>query len=285
VGASSASGAARRADAANRPSAANHSGETHACGRCLRYTVRIRSLTIPAACAGALLAPAAAHAGQLTTLKVRSCHVGTSPRDRQATFYAKMQSIPGTDHMAIRFRLFDSAGVRTPAAIPNTQLEQWHQSKSGVPGFAYAQTVTGLTAGGIYRVAVEFRWFDANGRVIRDIKRRSGECRELGQLANLAITGLGARAGSAPGTEVYAIDLLNDGTASARMVLVDIFVDGAQADVARVAMIDPAQTAVVRITGPSCKRRIRVVVDRPDAIHETTEEDNVLRARCPAVQP
>ena len=124
----------------------------------------------------------------------------------------------GLGHMAIRFRLFDSAGVKTPAAIPNTQLEQWHQSKSGVPGFAYAQTVTGLTAGGIYRVAVEFRWFDANGRVIRDIKRRSGECRELGQLANLAITGLGARAGSAPGTEVYAIDLLNDGTASARMV-------------------------------------------------------------------
>jgi hypothetical protein len=247
--------------------------------------VRIRPLIVAAACASALAAPAAAHAAPLTTLKVRACHVGDTARDRDATFYARMRAIPGTDHMAIRFRLFDTAGAGAPVPIANSQLERWHVSRPGVQAFGYAQTVTGLDAGGIYSVAVEFRWLDANGRVTRAVRRRSGDCREIGQLPNLAITGVTARPGAAAGTEVYAISVLNDGTAPARLALVGIFVDGAQADVAQVTAIDPAETTVVHVTGPTCRRRIRVVVDRADVIHETTEDDNVLRSRCPAVRP
>ena len=55
-------------------------------------------------------------------------------------------------------------------------------------------------------------------------------------------------AGQTLGTELYAIQVLNNGAAPARLVTTDIFVDGAQADTARVDEIDPGEMTTVRIT-------------------------------------
>jgi hypothetical protein len=66
-------------------------------------------------------------------------------------------------------------------------------------------------------------------------------------------------------------------------VVVDLFVDDAGADGTRVDSIRPGETVTVRISGPACLQRVRAVVDRQDAIHETDEGDNVLRSRCPVV--
>jgi hypothetical protein len=49
--------------------------------------------------------------------------------------------------------------------------------------------------------------------------------------------------------------------------------------------VEPGETVTVRVAGPACAARLRAVVDRADAIHETTEDDNVLRSRCPVVLP
>ena len=119
------------------------------------------------------------------------------------------------------------------------------------------------------------------GHAVQTRHRVSGSCRQDGPLPNLAITGVSAHAGDSPGTELYAIDVANEGVAPASAVTVDIFVDSAQADTATVDEIDPGQTVTVHITGPACSQHVRAVVDRRALINETTDGDNVVRAGCP----
>jgi hypothetical protein len=247
-----------------------------------------RRVLIVAAVIACSLAPAAGQAGAapskpLTLLKVRSCQVGDTAKERSATFYGRMRAIKGTHQMAMRFTLVDRAGDGPPEVIASPGLAQWRKSRAGVPAYGYAQGVAGLDKGGVYSVQVQFRWTDAHGRVIRSTKRTSSACRQQGELPNLAITRVAARAGDAAGTELYSVDLTNSGPGEARDVGVDLFIDGAGADSAHLDLVDPGETVTVRFTGPACKRTLKMVADRLDALNETNEDDNVLRSRCPAV--
>src|SRR3954453_9775741 len=145
-----------------------------------------------------LLMPAGAdaRASKATTLlKVRSCQVGSTAKQRSATFYARMHAVKGTDQMAMRFTLIDRAGDGPPDVIDSPALAQWRKSRHGVSRFGYAQAVAGLDSGGVYAVQVQFRWVDARGRVIRAVKPPSGSCRQEGELPNLSITRIAARPG------------------------------------------------------------------------------------------
>jgi hypothetical protein len=236
----------------------------------------------PAAAAALLVTSAAAAEASTTSIKVRSCQVGVTPKQRQATFYARMRAVSGSNRMMMRFTMIDR-GADGTSLVPSPQLAQWRRSRPGVKTFGYAQTVTGLQAGGAYAAIVEYRWVGANGRTIKTARRTSRECRQDGKLANLAVTRVAARSGDVPGTLVYSVDVANRGAAEARAVLVDLFVDDAGADAARVDSIKPGETVTLRVSGPVCGDRLRAVVDRQDAIHETNEDDNVLRSGCPLV--
>src|SRR3954449_2604261 len=165
-----------------------------------------------------------------TLLKVRDCQVGDSPKERSATFYARMTATKSTSQMAMRFTLIDRAGDGPPTVIDNPALAQWRKSKKGVKRFGYAQQVAGLEKDGAYAVQVQFRWLGARGQVIRSVKRASGTCRQAGQLPNLSITGVSAQAGETSGTEVYLVDITNSGRGPARSPGVDLFIDAAAAD-------------------------------------------------------
>jgi archaellum component FlaF (FlaF/FlaG flagellin family) len=150
-----------------------------------------------------------------------------------------------------------------------------------VSRFGYAQSVEGLESGGVYAVQVQFRWLDAHGKVIRSIKRTSSSCRQQGELPNLSVTRVTARAGQASGTEIYNVDVTNSGQGNAQKVGVNLFVDGAAADSYRLDQVKAGETVTVHFTAPSCKQSLRAVVDRADRINETNEDDNALRSRCP----
>ena len=79
----------------------------------------------------------------------------------------------------------------------------------------------------------------------------------------------------------YAVDVANRGDEEARGVRVEVFVDGATPDAAVLDVLKAGETRTVRFSGPPCTGRIRAMVDRLDTVHETTDDDNVLRARCP----
>lgn len=245
--------------------------------------MRFRPIAVAAAATALIVLPvAAADAAPTTRLQVRSCQTGDSAKARHATFYARMHAVRGTSRMLMRFSLVyrDARGTRP---VPAPQLAHWRRSRPGVQTFGYAQTVTGLQAGGSYAAVVDYRWVDASGKTIRTARRMSGDCRQDGRLPNLAVTRVASRPGDAAGTLLYSVDVANTGGAQARNVLVDLFVDGAGTDSARVDAIDPGETVTVRVSGPVCRERVRAVVDRLDTIHETTEDDNVLRSRCPVL--
>jgi hypothetical protein len=246
--------------------------------------MRLRLFIACVAAACTLVPAASAHAATSSTLlKVRDCKVGDTPKSRQATFYARMHAVKGTSQMAMRFTLVDRAGDGPPTVVDSPALSQWRKSRAGVTRFGYAQSVAGLDAGGRYAVQVQFRWSDSHGRVIRSVKRTSGECRQEGELPNLSVTRVAARPGDSFGTELYSVDLTNSGHGEARLVGVDLFIDSAIADSARVDLVKPGETVTVRFTGPVCKRGLKMVADLNDALSETNEDDNVLRSRCPAV--
>jgi hypothetical protein len=242
-----------------------------------------RATTFAAAAALSMVPAAAAHAATPhTILKVRSCQTGSTAKQRVAVFYGRMRAVPGTSRMMMRFTLVDHS-TPSGAVVRSPRLARWHRSRPGVKTFGWAQTVTGLQMGGAYAALVDFRWVGADGKTIRSLHRVSTDCHQDGALPNLTITRVAARPGDALGTELYSIDVTNNGLVSAHGVGVDLFVDDAGADSATLDSIGPGATTTVRVNGPVCVQRVRAVVDRQDAIHETNEDDNVFRSRCPAV--
>ena len=247
----------------------------------MRPRVFILALALGAALAGPV---AATHAVRPSTqLRVRECQVGDTPRQRAATFYARMTAVKNTDQMAMRFTLIDRSGDGPPSVVDSPALAQWRKSHHGVTRFGYAQQVAGLKQGGAYAVQVQFRWLNARGGVIRSVKRTSGTCRQDGHLPNLSITGVSAQAGATSGTEIYDVDLTNSGQGTARGAEVDIFVDGAATDGQSVDLVKAGETRTVRFTGPVCRKNLKMVADQGNKLNETNEDDNVLRSRCPAL--
>src|SRR3954453_14485541 len=114
-------------------------------------------IVFAAAAAPSMTSAAVATAAPSAILKVRSCQVGDSAKQRQATFYGRMRAVPGTSRMMMRFTLVDR-GANGTSLVPAPQLAKWRRSRPGVKTFGYAQTVTGLQVGGAYAAMVEYRW-------------------------------------------------------------------------------------------------------------------------------
>jgi hypothetical protein len=240
------------------------------------------ALTFLAALAALLGLPTAASAGGPAALKVRACQTGDSSKERLVTFYGRMQAVPGTDRMQMRFTLIDrSADGASLVATP--KLAKWRKSRAGVRKFGYAQTITGLKKGGAYAATVEYRWRDERGRTIKSARRTSADCRQDGELPNLALTGIEARAGDAEGTLDYTVLVTNRGSVPANDLTVDFFVDNAAVNAAPIDLIEPGETVEVKFSGPACRARVRAIVDRKNAVPETNDDDNVRHMRCPAV--
>jgi hypothetical protein len=234
------------------------------------------------ALAVALGAPTAGTAATApAVVKVRACETGDAPKERLATFYGRMRAVPGTHRMQMRFTLIDRSGDRA-GLVPTSKLAKWRKSRPGVVRFGYAQTITGLEKGGAYAVTVEYRWRDARGKKIKSLRRTSADCRQEGELPNLAVAAITASPGDATGTLNYTISVVNKGDEEARSFKVHLLVDGATADAAEIDLVKPGETVSVKVSGPACRARIRAVVDRRNAVRETTEDDNARSGRCPA---
>jgi hypothetical protein len=94
--------------------------------------------------------------------------------------------------MGMRFTLEEKV-VRAPSAkraarkaatawlpIKAPGLGVWRMSRPGVRMFAYRQNVLALSPDSSYRVLIAYRWYDAQGTVLKRAKRRSSPCRPAG---------------------------------------------------------------------------------------------------------
>jgi hypothetical protein len=230
-------------------------------------------LVAAAALAAASATPAAVKAP--AAVKVASC----SLEDASALFVARMRQVDGGERMALRFRLLEKAD-RGFHALKAPGLGRWRKSRPGVGGFAYKQAVRGLEAGSLYKAEVDFRWFDAEGDVIRTDRRRSAACRQFDVLPNLTATPIAGRRTTDSGVLRYRVLVTNEGIAPATGVPVRLTVDGAVVDTVVLTSLLPAERRVIGIQGPACAESVEAEADPDGVIVESSEADNGRERPC-----
>jgi hypothetical protein len=229
------------------------------------------------AAALALLVPAGADAKPRASVKLTECTTSDAPGGRSATFEGRMRRVRGTERMKMRFKLLERIGKRF-TTVKEPELRVWRKSEEGVRVFSFEQRVLGLRSGRAYRVAVSFRWYDADGNRIRSERHRSRACRE--PAPNLRVAKVVRRSGPVRGTWIYRVHVTNIGQSEARDVGVTLAVDGGELDAGRIDSLPAGESRVVTFTGPVCRHGFRAVADPDDQIGETREDDNVRRGAC-----
>jgi hypothetical protein len=230
------------------------------------------------ACAVAAPSTAAADAPGSAGVKVASCSVDT----HSAAFKARMTWVAGTQQMALRFRLLEK-GATGFRLVKAPGLGRWRKSKQGVGVFAYRQGVRGLQAGAIYKVAVDFRWYDKDGDLIQSTRRHSAICRQFLNLPNLTANLVGSTPGRKAGVVRYQVRVANTGFAAASAVALRLLVDGAVVDTATVASLAPGERRWLSILAPECTRSVEAIADPDGVIVESSESDNSDESSCAAL--
>ena len=218
-----------------------------------------------------------AHASSPAAVHLKACKTGADPSDRVATYRARMRSIPGATHMGMRFELVERYDGDPPRQVRNKKLNEWHHSRSGVVHFGYSQTIKQLTPGGSYRARVRFRWYDADGNVIKRGTRLSASCEQTGGLPNLTVTAVSFAAGRSPR---YRVSIANTGDSAAEHFDVRLRVNGAVIGERSVDRLDDGESATIDINGPKCRRALTAFVDPDDRVLESDESDNRLHTSC-----
>jgi hypothetical protein len=110
---------------------------------------------------------------------LEECLTVGAQTERAATFAGEMASIPGTVRMEMRISVLEMLpheGVFHAVIAPG--LGVWRRSAVGVKTYTYLKQVTNLAAPAIYRGAVQFRWVNAKGHIIKSAAQLTTRCRQ-----------------------------------------------------------------------------------------------------------
>ena len=198
----------------------------------------------------------------------------------EAVFHGKMRSVEGSERMAMRFTLLERTGVEGFQAVPSPKLGKWHRSRADVGAFGYKQAVRNLGAGSVYRVRVDYRWYDEEGEVIVRTRRRSTSCPNEAALPNLRVRIAGVRNTPSVDTDRYYLKVLNVGHAPAEGVPVRLSVDGVAAGTVTVPVIYAKASKIVTMRAPECETWVDAAVDPDGLIAESWEQDNGHQLAC-----
>ena len=245
------------------------------------------ALCLPAAVLGCWLATASAAArvhlrSSQARVVLADCHPADDVAQRFASFGGQMRKTAGAQQMEMRFTLLERLGGRfarfKPVSLP--ELKPWRRSKAGARMFIYTQRVTALRDGGTYRMRVQFRWYDAQGSLLRSTTATSRSCHQASPLPNLTISSITSSPAQVASDRIYSITVANDGMGDARNVPVELQVDATPAGHATIDLLPAQESSVVQIEGPRCGFSVRAVADPERTIAETDETDNALVAPC-----
>jgi len=232
-------------------------------------------LVLVAAAVAVSPSAAATEAPGSASVKLAAC----SADAHSAAFKARMRWVEGTDRMWLRFRLLRK-GPGGFHVLKARGLDRWRKSKPGVGTFAYRQGVRGLQAGAVYRVAVDFRWYDTDGTLIQTTRRHSPSCRQFEALPNLTARLGDSSEGSKAGVLRYHLRVANSGIAPANQVPVRLLVDGSIVDTVTVASLAPGERRWLTIQGPECSSSVEAIADPDGVIVESSEGDNEDQRAC-----
>jgi CARDB len=247
-------------------------------------TALLAAAALAAAVPGSSLAaaPAAAVPGSSlaaapsASVKLAKC----SLRAHEAVFRGRMKRLPDTARMGMRFVLLERRGTRGFEAVRAPGLRRWQRSRPGVHAFAYRQTVRNLASNAVYRVRVDFRWYEADGDVTAHLSRRSPPCRQFVTLPNLVTDVVGIFKTKVAGVLRYSVRVRNVGRAAARGVPVRVVLDGDVLDTVTVTTLAPGESKILGFRGPACSRSLRAIADPDGLITEGSETDNASESSC-----
>jgi hypothetical protein len=238
--------------------------------------MRLRTATtcaIAIVAVGVVAASAATPGKPLQAVKVVKCSKFT----RSAGFVGRMRAIEGSERMGMRFTLFERlVPQRTYVDVDTVGLGVWRNSLPGVQRFTYRQAVRALSEAAAYRMSVEFRWYDADGEVVREVLRRSRRCRQPGRLPNLKVEDIRIRTDGS-----YAVLVANTGKDVAVRPSVLLFVDDEDAGAVTAGTLGPGKQRWLRgYTSHPCVGHASAVADPMGRLRESAEDDNGRTASC-----
>ena len=248
----------------------------------MRWSVPLLTLLF-AACA----APAHAGARPVSSVGLRECHAAADATARYAIFRSEMRATGGSVRMAVRFDLLSQAAARSDVTtVSAPSLGEWISSAPGVDIFRYTKQVTNLTAPATYRARVSFRWYAADGHVLRRETRRTPACAQPDPRANLSVGDVRAERVSQPGIARYRVSLRNDGRAAAPAFDVALTVDGIAQPPVTIAGLGAGGDQTVSFVARRCRvgGTLALVVDPDNRVAESDEGDDERSLTCPTME-
>jgi hypothetical protein len=178
--------------------------------------------------------------------------------------------------MSMRFTLLERilpGREFEPLSLPG--LDVWHRSRPGVRRFSFRQRVRALVEAAVYKVDVEFRWYDEEGEPIRQAIKRSPRCRQPGALPNLQVKRIARR----PNGE-YVVRVENVGRDVAEGAALQLLVDGHEVGSEELPQLAVGSFFLADFVGDPCINSVQAIVDPRAAVRESAEDDNALTVPC-----
>jgi hypothetical protein len=215
-----------------------------------------------------LLVPASASAG--ASVALTAC----VPKDRTASFEARMELVDGAQRMRLRWTLEARRPGRSWRRVAAPEWAGWRSADPGVGRFISERNITSLTGPSYYRAVVRFRWLDDEGRTVARATRRSRACWQPDHRPNLRPRELLIERGGR-----YLVLVANRGRSDSGTF--DVAITSIAPIV--VANLEPGEERWVEADGPECEpgHVMTATVDPLDLVDERNERDNTLSVRCP----
>lgn len=240
-----------------------------------------------AICLAALALPGAARAGTPDPpdlgAELTSCVTGVAVASRAATFRGSMPTIARASVLAMRFDLERFRGTSWRPVTAST-FGRWERSVPGAAGFVYDKRIEQLAAPASYRATVRFRWSDAAGHVVRELRRRTPTCRQPERRPDLQPVTIVPGAARPDGTVTYVVTVRNTGVTVAPPFRLGLSVAGVALVPQPVPVLGAGADATVSFDGPACRpgEGLRAAADADALVDEADEGDNALVQRCVA---
>jgi hypothetical protein len=216
-----------------------------------------------------LLAPASAAAAGPASVLLTAC----TPKERTATFEARMEQIAGAERMKLRYTLEARKPGRVWRRVAAPELAGWRSADPETTRFISERRITKLVGPSYYRALVRFRWIDADGDVVARARARSRACWQPDHRANIKLREL-----SVEGKGAYVVLVANTGRSATGAF--DLEVTGLEPIVVDLA---PGEERLIEAAGPECQPGVLVTAtaDPLDLVDERNELDNTVTRRCP----
>lgn len=210
---------------------------------------------------------------------LETCETSPMPVGRVASFVGSMPAIDGADRMQMRFELQRRRPEeRLWRPVRGVQgFDVWESAMTGRAGFVFHKRVDGLQVPAAYRTRVRFRWYGADGTLVRATWRRTPACYEPDLRPDLVARSLRAVLDARPALAVYTLVVRNDGASPAGAFTVRV-----AGGVSEVAALAAGSEIDVTVLAPVCPPAATVlaIVDADRRVDEA-DERNGLRRSCP----